>query len=139
MGERWEEWRLFTEDETYVEHVLGSMHGATRSVLDRRHHGRFSEMYTFYEWHMITVTASHVLQNGATIPIRRKPPIDFPGISILADAATASGTTRRLLGGSGVEPRVQAVRRGVRQYYGRPRQEAHPPALAHGNAGLDAS
>src|SRR5690348_8820016 len=55
VGEDWPAWAdLFTEDATYVEHVLGTMHGRDEikqwivKIMDD-----YSELYTAYEWHMV--------------------------------------------------------------------------------------
>ena len=89
VGERWEEWAdLFTDDAEYVEHVLGSMHGRAEikpwitKIMDD-----FSELYTFYEWHMVDGDRVVVyMQNRRDHPDPSQPPIDFPGITILGYA-----------------------------------------------------
>ena len=86
VGEDWPAWAdLFTEDAEYVEHVLGTMHGRDEikrwicKIMDD-----YSEMYTFYEWHMIQGNRVVVyMQNRRDHPDPSQPPIDFPGITIL--------------------------------------------------------
>jgi hypothetical protein len=86
VGERWEDWAdLFTEDATYIEHVLGTLHGRdqiknwiVKIMAD------YSEMYTIYEWHMVQNDRVVVyMQNRRDHPDPAQPPIDFPGITIL--------------------------------------------------------
>jgi ketosteroid isomerase-like protein len=89
VGEDWDAWaNLFTEDATYVEHVLGSMHGRDAikawiiPIMDK-----FSELYTAYEWHMVQGDRVVVyMQNRRDHPDGESPPIDFPGITILGYA-----------------------------------------------------
>lgn len=89
VGERWEEWAdLFTDDALYVEHVLGNMHGRDAiktwivDIMDK-----FSELYTFYEWHMVDGDRVVMyMQNRRDHPDPTQPPIDFAGISILGYA-----------------------------------------------------
>lgn len=86
VGEDWNAWAdLFTEDAEYVEHVLGSMHGRREikpwiiKIMDD-----FSELYTYYEWHMVDGDRVVVyMQNRRDHPDATQPPIDFPGITIL--------------------------------------------------------
>ncbi|MBA3653008.1 MAG: nuclear transport factor 2 family protein [Actinobacteria bacterium] len=86
VGEDWPAWAdLFAEDADYIEHVLGSMHGRDEikawivPIMDQ-----FSELYTFYEWHMIEGNRVVVyMQNRRDHPDPTQPPIDFPGITIL--------------------------------------------------------
>jgi hypothetical protein len=89
VGEDWNAWAdLFTDDATYIEHVLGSMHGRDEikawivKIMDE-----YSEMYTYYEWHMIQGDRVVVyMQNRRDHPDPSQPPIDFPGITILTYA-----------------------------------------------------
>jgi ketosteroid isomerase-like protein len=89
VGEDWDAWSdLFTEDALYVEHVLGDMHGRAAikawigPIMDK-----FSELYTAYEWHMVTGDRVVVyMQNRRDHPDPDQPPIDFPGITILGYA-----------------------------------------------------
>ena len=89
VGEDWNAWAdLFTEDAEYVEHVLGNMHGRDEikkwivKIMDD-----FSELYTYYEWHMVDGDRVVVyMQNRRDHPDPSQPPIDFPGITILGYA-----------------------------------------------------
>ncbi len=86
VGEDWDAWSdLFTEDAEYVEHVLGSMHGrAEIKPWIIKIMNDFSELYTFYEWHMVEGDRVVVyMQNRRDHPDPTQPPIDFPGITIL--------------------------------------------------------
>ena len=86
VGEDWAAWAdLFTDDATYVEHVLGSMRGNAEikpwitSIM-----AEYSELYTYYEWHVIEGDRVVVyMQNRRDNPEPGKPPIDFPGVTIL--------------------------------------------------------
>ena len=86
VGEDWPAWAdLFTEDATYIEHVLGTMHGRDEirqwivKTMDD-----YSELYTAYEWHMVDGNRVVVyMQNRRDDPDPTKPPIDFPGVTIL--------------------------------------------------------
>src|SRR2546425_1087536 len=86
VGEDWKAWAaLFTDDATYVEHVLGNMHGASEitpwitSIM-----ADYSELYTVYEWHVIDGDrVVFYMQNRRDNPEPGGPPIDLPGISIL--------------------------------------------------------
>lgn len=86
VGEDWPAWAdLFTEDALYIEHVLGNMRGreAIKAwIVDIM--ARYSELYTAYEWHMVDSNRVVVsMQNRRDDPDPTKPPIDFPGITIL--------------------------------------------------------
>jgi len=87
VGEEWDAWAdLFTEDATYVEHVLGSMQGreAIRAWI-KPIMAQYGEIYTAYEWHMIDPATGRVcvyMQNRRDHPSGAGV-IDFPGITIL--------------------------------------------------------
>lgn len=86
VGEDWPAWAdLFTDDALYVEHVLGNMRGREEIktwIVDIM--ARYSELYTAYEWHMVDGNRVVVsMQNRRDDPDPSKPPIDFPGITIL--------------------------------------------------------
>jgi hypothetical protein len=87
VGEDWDAWAdLFTEDATYVEHVLGSMQGreAVRAWI-KPIMEQYCELYTAYEWHAIDEQNGRVvvyMQNRRDHPAGQGT-IDFPGITIL--------------------------------------------------------
>lgn len=86
VGEDWPAWAdLFTDNAVYVEHVLGTMHGRDEIktwIVDVMN--RYSELYTVYEWHMTDGDRVVVyMQNRRDDPDPTRPPIDFPGITIL--------------------------------------------------------
>jgi hypothetical protein len=86
VTEDWEAWAdLFTEDAVYIEHVLGTITGRRQikpwivQIM-----AAYPELYTVYEWHMIEGDrVVFYMQNRRDNPEPDKPPIDFPGISIL--------------------------------------------------------
>ena len=88
VGEDWDALcnECFTEDVTYIEHVLG------------RHNGReevrawikptmeeYGSIYTAYVWHMLSPDGRVVvyMQNRRDHPDPKQPPIDFPGMTVL--------------------------------------------------------
>jgi hypothetical protein len=87
VGEDWDAWaNLFTEDATYIEHVLGTMQGREvirawiKPIMEQ-----FGELYTAYEWHTIDEDGGRAIvymQNRRDHP-SGKGTIDFPGITIL--------------------------------------------------------
>ncbi len=87
VGEDWNAFaNCFTEDATYVEHVLGNMAG--REVI-RKWIGeimeQYCELYTAYEWHTVDPSSGRVIvymQNRRDHP-SGKGAIDFPGVTIL--------------------------------------------------------
>src|SRR5215470_16001009 len=87
VGEDWDAWvECFTEDVTYVEHVLGTMHGReTVRAWIKPIMAQYPELYTAYEWHMVDPETGRVcvyMQNRRDHP-SGKGTIDFPGITIL--------------------------------------------------------
>ena len=93
----------FTQDALYIEHVLGTMHGREKirswikPIMEE-----YCELYTAYEWHTIDEEAGRAI---VYMQNRRDHPsgvgtIDFPGITILLYAATASGSSRKTTGPS---------------------------------------
>ncbi len=87
VGEDWDAWAdLFTPDATYIEHVLGNMHGreAIRAWI-KPIMEQYGELYTVYEWHMVDPKSGRVvvyMQNRRDHPSGTGS-IDFPGITIL--------------------------------------------------------
>jgi len=88
VGEDWNAWcdKCFTDDVTYIEHVLGSHKGreAVRSWINPTME-QYGEIYTAYEWHMIGDDGRVVvyMQNRRDNPQPGAPPIDFPGMTVL--------------------------------------------------------
>ena len=87
VGEDWDVWAdLFTEDVTYVEHVLGTMKGreAVRAWI-KPIMEQYGELYTAYEWHSVDEEHGRVIvymQNRRDHPSDTGT-IDFPGVTIL--------------------------------------------------------
>ncbi len=88
VGEDWDAWcdECFTEDVTYVEHILGSKQGreAVRAWIKPTMED-YGSIYTAFEWHMVGDDGRVVvyMQNRRDSPEPGAPPIDFPGITIL--------------------------------------------------------
>jgi SnoaL-like protein len=88
VGENWDEWcdLCFTDDVTYIEHVLGSHSGreAVRAWINPTM-AEYGEIYTAYEWHMIDAGGRVVvyMQNRRDNPQPGAAPIDFPGMTVL--------------------------------------------------------
>ncbi|MFM7140416.1 MAG: nuclear transport factor 2 family protein [Alphaproteobacteria bacterium] len=87
VEERWDDWvDLFAEDAVYVEHMYGNMQG--RETIRRwivPVMGRFPEVYTAYEWHMVDPDLGRVvvyMQNRRDHPSGTGT-CDFPGVTIL--------------------------------------------------------
>lgn len=87
IEERWDDWvDLFAEDAIYVEHMYGNMSGREnirRWIVPVM--GRFPEVYTAYEWHMVDPAQGRVvvyMQNRRDHPSGRGT-CDFPGVTIL--------------------------------------------------------
>lgn len=87
VGEDWDAWAdLFTEDATYHERILGTMHGREairgwiKPIMEK-----YPQLYTAYEWHLIDENNGRVvvfMQNRRDHP-GGEGTIDFPGITIL--------------------------------------------------------
>ena len=88
VGEDWDAWcdRCFTDDVTYVEHVLGDRLGreAVRAWIKPTME-EYGAIYTAYEWHMPSPDGRVVvyMQNRRDHPDANQPPIDFPGMTVL--------------------------------------------------------
>jgi hypothetical protein len=88
VGEDWDAWcdECFTEDVTYIEHILGSKQGreAVRAWIKPTME-EYGSIYTAYEWHMVEASGRVVvyMQNRRDNPEPGAPPIDFPGITVL--------------------------------------------------------
>jgi hypothetical protein len=87
VDENWDGFAdCFTEDATYVEHVLGSLRGreAIRAWI-KPIMEEYCELYTAYEWHTLDEGADRVvvyMQNRRDHP-SGSGTIDFPGITVL--------------------------------------------------------
>ncbi|MGH9027121.1 MAG: nuclear transport factor 2 family protein [Acidimicrobiia bacterium] len=87
VGEDWDAWSdLFTDDVTYLEHVLGPKQGreAVRAWI-KPIMADFCELYTAYEWHQCDPSGRIVvyMQNRRDHPDGKSAPIDFPGMTVL--------------------------------------------------------
>ena len=88
VGEDWDAWcdTCFTEDVTYIEHILGNKQGreAVRAWI-KPTMADYGEIYTAYEWHMVDDDGRVVvyMQNRRDNPEPGAPPIDFPGMTVL--------------------------------------------------------
>ena len=88
VGEDWDAWcdKCFTEDVTYIEHILGDKDGreAVRAWI-KPTMAEYGEIYTAYEWHMVGDGGRVVvyMQNRRDNPEPGAPPIDFPGMTVL--------------------------------------------------------
>jgi SnoaL-like domain len=88
VGEDWDAWcdECFTEDVTYIEHVLGGRNGReeVRAWIKPTMED-YGEIYTAYEWHQVGDDGRVVvyMQNRRDNPEPGGPPIDFPGITVL--------------------------------------------------------
>ena len=84
--EDWEAWAdLFTDDAVYIEHVLGTLTGrAEIKPWITQIMAAYPELYTVYEWHMIDGDrVVFYAQNRRDNPEPDKPPMDFPGLTVL--------------------------------------------------------
>lgn len=87
VGEDWNAWcNLFAEDAVYVEHFYGDLRGreAIREWIVPVM-GRYPEIYTAYEWHVVDEAAGRVvvyMQNRRDHPSGTGT-CDFPGVTIL--------------------------------------------------------
>ncbi len=88
VGEEWDAWcdQCFTDDVTYIEHVLGNRNGreAVRAWI-KPTMAEYGEIYTAYEWHMVDDGGRVVvyMQNRRDNPEPGAAPIDFPGMTVL--------------------------------------------------------
>ena len=88
VGEDWDAWcdECFTDDVTYIEHVLGGKKGreAVRAWI-KPIMEEYGTIYTAYEWHMVGDDGRVVvyMQNRRDNPEPGAPPIDFPGMTVL--------------------------------------------------------
>jgi hypothetical protein len=87
VGEDWDAWcdECFTDDVTYIEHVLGNRNGreAVRAWIKPTMED-YGSIYTVYEWHIIEGRRVVVsMQNRRDHPDATQAPIDFRGITIL--------------------------------------------------------
>ena len=88
VGEDWDAWcdQCFTEDVTYIEHILGSKNGReeVRAWIKPTMED-YGEIYTAYEWHMVDDDGRVVvyMQNRRDNPEPGAAPIDFPGMTVL--------------------------------------------------------
>ena len=88
VGEDWDAWcdECFTDDVTYVEHILGNKQGreAVRAWIKPTME-EYGAIYTAYEWHMVQPDGRVVvyMQNRRDNPEPGEAPIDFPGVTIL--------------------------------------------------------
>ena len=77
---------MFTEDATYIEHVLGTRHGREEVrawIVDIME--KYCEIYTAYEWHTVDEEGDRVIvymQNRRDHPSGTGT-IDFPGVTIV--------------------------------------------------------
>lgn len=89
IREDWDAWcDLFVEDVTYIERVLGTMHGreAVRAWIVPLM-TQYREIYGVYEWHMASADGRVVfgMQNRRDHP-SGEGYLDFPGVTILTYA-----------------------------------------------------
>ena len=88
VDEDWDAWcdSCFTDDVTYVEHVLGNRNGReeVRAWIKPTMQD-YGAIYTVYEWHMIGDDGRVVvsMQNRRDHPDATQPAIDFRGITVL--------------------------------------------------------
>ncbi|MGI8796021.1 MAG: nuclear transport factor 2 family protein [Acidimicrobiia bacterium] len=87
VNEDWDAWvELFTEDVTYVEHILGDKHGREEvRAWIKPIMVEFGELYTVYEWHVCDLSGRVVvyMQNRRDHPDASQPAIDFPAMTVL--------------------------------------------------------
>jgi limonene-1,2-epoxide hydrolase len=88
VGEDWDAWvdDCFTDDVTYVEHILGDRRGREEvRAWIKPTMEEYGEIYTAYEWHEVCDDGRVIayMQNRRDHPDRSQPPIDFPGITVL--------------------------------------------------------
>ena len=88
VGEDWDAWcdQCFTDDVTYIEHVLGNRNGREEvRAWIKPTMEEYGAIYTAYEWHMCSPDGRVVvyMQNRRDHPDPSQPPIDFPGMTVL--------------------------------------------------------
>jgi SnoaL-like domain len=88
VGEDWDAWcdECFTEDVTYIEHILGNKNGREEvRAWIKPTMEEYGTIYTAYEWHMVGDDGRVVvyMQNRRDNPERGGSPIDFPGMTVL--------------------------------------------------------
>ena len=135
VGEDWDAWcdTCFTEDVTYIEHILGNKQGTRgRAAWIKPTMADYGEIYTAYEWHMIDDNGRVVvyMQNRRDNPEPGAPPIDFPGMTVLQYAGDGQFSLGgRLLVASRRRRDLQAVRRPVQEVRPRLPAQAHSAQL----------
>ena len=135
MGEDWDAWvdECFTDDVTYVEHILGNRNGReeVRAWIKPTMED-YGEIYTAYEWHMVGDDGRVVvyMQNRRDNPEAGEPPIDFPGMTVLQYAGDGRFSLEEdfwsLTEGVRTQKEYDAACRGARS---RPQGQADPPQL----------
>ena len=88
VDEDWDAWcdACFTDDVTYVEHVLGNRNGREEvRAWIKPTMEEYGSIYTVYEWHMIGDDGRVVvsMQNRRDHPDANEAPIDFRGLTVL--------------------------------------------------------
>ena len=102
VGEDWDAWAdLFTEDATYVEHVLGNLKGREeirawiKPIMEQ-----FGELYTVYEWHVVDEATGRVvvyMQNRRDHP-NGQGPSTSPASRSCNTPATTGGAWKKIFG-----------------------------------------
>ena len=135
VGEDWDAWcdECFTEDVTYIEHILGSKNGREEvRAWIKPTMEEYGEIYTAYEWHMVGDDGRVVvyMQNRRDNPEPGAAPIDFPGHDRAAVRGRREVLARRgLLVAARRHRDAEALHRGVQAVRpGLPRQ-AHARQL----------
>ena len=135
VGEDWDVWcdTCFTEDVTYIEHILGNKQGreAVRAWI-KPTMADYGEIYTAYEWHMVDDDGRVVvyMQNRRDNPEPGAPPIDFPGMTVLQYAGNGQFSLEEDFWSLTEGARdVQGVRRRVQEVRSRLPPQAHAPQL----------
>ncbi len=143
VDEDWDMWcdTCFTEDVTYIEHILGNKQGreAVRAWI-KPTMADYGEIYTAYEWHMVDDDGRVVvyMQNRRDNPEPGAPPIDFPGMTVLQYAGNGQFSLEEDFWSLHRRRRdVQGVRRPVQEVRPRLPAQAHAAQLGQ-RARLDA-